>query len=69
MGSTKTPFTKNAQWCPVVGHTVNLSGILVELPGLHMEVAHKSCSNVGKCLEIHGNLERLSNCLIHILRP
>jgi hypothetical protein len=71
MGSKKTSFTKNAQLCPVVGHTVNLSGILVEQAGSPGEVAvaGKSCSNVAKCLEKYERLENVPNCLIHSLRP
>lgn len=68
MSSTKRPFTKNAQ-CPVVNTGVVLSGVLVELAGGPSAVAHKSCSNVEKCLAAHGSLENLPNCLLHNLQP
>ena len=69
MASKKTLFTKPAQMCNVVGHTVDLSGTLVELVGLAGEVAHKNCSNVAQCLAKHGSLERIPACLLHTLRP
>jgi len=68
MGSTKRPFMKNVA-CPVVGDRVVLRGILVELSGVPSQVARKSCSNIEKCLGSHSNLEHISDCLLHGLRP
>jgi hypothetical protein len=69
MASKKTPFMKTAQMCPVVGHAVNLSGILVALSGFAEEVAHKNCSNVEECLAKHGDIEHIPACLLRTLRP
>jgi hypothetical protein len=65
MTSTKQSFTKQGQ-CPVIGRPVSLSGIRVSLAGA-TAVTEKNCSNIVKCLEANGNLERIQGCLLHAL--
>ena len=64
---TRWPVEKEAE-CPVVEHWVTLHAFEVTLQdSSRAALADPTCSNIKKCLETHGSIERIEGCLLRNL--
>jgi len=64
---TRWPVEKEAE-CPVVEHWVTLRAFEVTLDDCsRAAIADPTCSNIKKCLEAHGSIERIEGCLLRNL--
>jgi len=64
---TRWPVEKEAE-CPVVEHWVTLRAFEVSLDDSpRAAIADPTCSNIKKCLEAHGSIERIPGCLLRNL--
>jgi len=64
---TRWPVEKEAE-CPVVEHWVTLHAFEVTLEdSARAAIADPTCSNIKKCVEANGSIERIEGCLLRNL--